>query len=301
MNQKETNEFIHKTAVTLRPADLVMNDVQWKFLVRNCVQGENIMMTGPTGTGKTKAAKDVAKALRRELYYFNLGATQDPRATLIGNVTLKDGETKFANSAFIRAIQEPNSIILLDELTRAHPDAHNILMTVLDEDQRYLRIDEEENSPIINVADGVCFIATANIGNEYTATRTMDRALTDRFTQVRVEVLNQKQEFDLLKLLYPSVDEASLTAISTIAHDTRENCMGEDAQLNDMISTRVSVKAAKLLRDGFSVEEIAEVLFYPLFADDELKLVKQLVQKHLVSSDDELYSDLDGGEKVPEF
>ena len=49
-------------------------------------------------------------------------------------------------------------------------------MTVLDGGQRYLRLDEAEGSPIVNVAEGVTFIATANIGNEYTSTRVMDRA-----------------------------------------------------------------------------------------------------------------------------
>ena len=40
-----------------------------------------------------------------------------------------------------------------------HPDAWNILMTVLDGGQRYLRLDEAEGSPIVNVAEGVTFIA----------------------------------------------------------------------------------------------------------------------------------------------
>ena len=48
-------------------------------------------------------------------------------------------------------------------------------MTVLDGGQRYLRLDEVEGSPIVDVAEGVTFIAT-NIGNEYTSTRVMDRA-----------------------------------------------------------------------------------------------------------------------------
>ena len=47
-------------------------------------------------------------------------------------------------------------------------------MTVLDGGQRYLRLDEAEGSPIVDV-EGVTFIATANIGNEYTSTRVMDR------------------------------------------------------------------------------------------------------------------------------
>ena len=43
------------------------------------------MMTGPSGCGKTDATFKAANYLEREVHYFNLGATQDPRSTLIGN------------------------------------------------------------------------------------------------------------------------------------------------------------------------------------------------------------------------
>jgi nitric oxide reductase NorQ protein len=83
-------------------------------------------------------------------------------------------------------------------LSRAHPEAWNILMTVLDEGQRYLRLDEDINSPTIRVASGVSFIATANIGTEYTSTRVLDRALMDRFEIIEVDILSLSQEEDLL-------------------------------------------------------------------------------------------------------
>ena len=107
-----------------------------------------------------------------------MGSTQDPRATLIGNVHFEKSKgTYFSESLFVKAIQTPNAVILLDELSRAHPDAWNILMTVLDQGQRYLRLDEQDGQATINVAEGVTFVATANIGNEYTSTRVMDKAL----------------------------------------------------------------------------------------------------------------------------
>jgi len=126
----------------------------------------------------------------REVHYFNLGATQDPRSTLIGNTHYnKDSGTYFSESLFVNAIQQENALILLDELSRAHPEAWNILMTVLDYGQRYLRLDEASGSETVKVAEGVTFVATANIGNEYTSTRVMDKALMDRFTIVEMDVL----------------------------------------------------------------------------------------------------------------
>ena len=127
--------FIHTEAVDLRPETLVMSDLKWKYLVRSAMRGKNIMMTGPAGCGKTQAAKTLVSAMERPEFYFNLGATQDPRGTLIGNTHFKkDTGTTFCESLFVKAIQTEDAIILLDELSRAHPEAWNILMTVLDSD-----------------------------------------------------------------------------------------------------------------------------------------------------------------------
>lgn len=301
MNQKELIKFVHTDAKDVKPNDLFMDEVFWKFLVHSVVTGKNIMMTGPAGCGKTKAANDVATSLGRELFYFNMGSTQDPRASLIGNTGFKDNETTFGESAFINAIKTPNAVILLDEFSRAHPEAHNILMSVVDPKQRYLRIDEVENSPVIKVADGVCFIATANIGTEYTATRAVDRAMWDRFKKVTMKVLDKENELKLLELLYPTVEKSSLEALAGIAHDSRIASTGDDAKLSDMISTRTSVEAGELMKDGFSLDEVAEVLFYPSYQDEELKHMKIIVQKYGKSDDEELYDGDSDEDVVPEF
>ncbi len=68
-------------------------------------------------------------------------------------------------------------------------------MTVLDEGQRYLRLDEDINAPTIYVAPGVSFIATANIGTEYTSTRVLDRALMDRFEIIEVDILYELKTY----------------------------------------------------------------------------------------------------------
>ena len=84
-DHKAVLEFIH-TSYKLKPKGLIMNEIKWKYLIRSAARGKNIMMTGPAGCGKTMAAKSLVDALDRPNFYFNLGATQDPRATLIGNV-----------------------------------------------------------------------------------------------------------------------------------------------------------------------------------------------------------------------
>lgn len=282
---EEVVDFIHKKSESLKPDNLVMKPLTWKYLVRSAVRAKNIMMTGPSGCGKTFAAKSLVKALDRPDFYFNLGSTQDPRATLIGNTQFSsDNGTFFSESAFVKAIKTPNAVILLDELSRAHPDAWNILMTVLDQGQRYLRLDEAEGSPIVSVAEGVTFIATANIGSEYTSTRVIDRAILDRFTIIEMEVLNETEELGLLVKMFPEVEEKLLKFVAEIANHTRVQSKMEDGVLTSSLSTRSSVEVASLLYDGFTLLEAADIAIIPYFSpdgglDSERTYIKQYIQK----------------------
>ena len=289
----ETMEFIQKS-YSLKPKDLVIGELKWKYLIRSAVRGKNIMMTGPAGCGKTLAAKSLVNALDRPNFYFNMGATQDPRATLIGNVHFEKSKgTYFSESLFVKAIQTPNAVILLDELTRAHPEALTILMTVLDQGQRYLRLDEQDGQATINVAEGVCFVSTANIGNEYTATRQLDKALLDRFVIIEMDTLSDEQEHGLLSYMFPSVNTEDLKKVSSISFLTRSEAKADNPRIGSGISTRTSVEIAGLLFDGFTIQEAADITIYPQYdndggADSERTFVKQIVQKFMDdgSSDD---------------
>ena len=293
----EMLNFIH-SSYKHKPKGLVMKELKWKYLVRGAVRGKNILMTGPAGCGKTMAAKSVVNALDRPDFYFNLGATQDPRSTLIGNTHFdKKKGTYFSESLFVTAIKTPNAVILLDELSRAHPDAWNILMTVLDAGQRYLRLDESDGSETVPVAEGVTFVATANIGNEYTSTRVMDKALMDRFTIVEMDVLTDEEEYGLLSYMFPHVDPELLKSVSEIANSTRVESRNDSGRISNGISTRTSVELAGLLYDGFGLDEAAEVTVYPQYSEDggmesERTYIKQLVQKFISDgSSDDLFNE----------
>ena len=300
-NQSVVNQTIKKVKpVTMidKPDDFIISDLKWKYLTRCINKGKNLMFVGPAGTGKTQIVFKAAERLDKKIFYFNLGSTQDVRSALIGNTYFKDG-TYFEESAFVTAIKTPNSVILLDEISRANPEAWNILMPVLDVNIRKLRLDEKENSPVIDVASGVSFISTANIGFEYTAARMLDRALVDRFSVIEMDILNKEQEMKLLNIKYPNLDPKVNEALCDISFRIRMECERENSKLSSPIPTRMLLEAAEMSIDGFDIDETAELIIYPQYSDEggtdsERIYIRQLVQKYVQKGDKEdLFTDND--------
>lgn len=292
MTRKEISEFL-STAHKIKPDDFIMDDLKWRYLIWAALKGKNTLILGPTRCGKTKAVQSVVKALGRndKFFYFNMGSTQDARATLIGNTyAKKDVGTVMCKSQFVEAITTPGSVILLDEITRGDHDAWNILMPVIDPTQRYLRLDEAEHSDIVKVEEGVTFFGTANVGTEYTATKVLDKAISARFpVKIEMEPLGKNDEYNLLRHLNSDANKDELEMfvhICDIADHTRKQVKKEDTKINTFIPTSSVIEMAELVRDGFDLAEIAEVAIYPDYptdggTDSERTYMKQLVQKYL--------------------
>src|SRR6185503_14921567 len=117
MTDLEISNILNNSS-KLKPKELIISDLKWKYLIRAVLRGKNVMILGPSGCAKTTAAKSVAKVLNRPFEVVHLGSTQDARATLIGNTTYKkETGTVFHKSAFVKAISTPNTIILLEEFS----------------------------------------------------------------------------------------------------------------------------------------------------------------------------------------
>lgn len=258
------------SAASLKPDDLVIDDLKWKLGIRGVLRGENVLITGHSGFGKSLTGRSLAKALDRPFFKFNMGATQDARTSLIGNTHFApDRGTFFVGSRFVQAITTPFAVILLEEVTRMSHDAENIMLMPLDPDQRFLELAESPDVPIINIAPGVCFVATANIGSEYTATRILDRATNDRWsTIVEMDILTEAQEISLAKKKYPELNRNYITGICQTAEFTRKDMRSDNRQLSTIISTRSIHKQCELGLDGLRFSEIVEAVVVNLFDDE---------------------------------
>lgn len=289
MIDADFDKFI-RTCHSLKPKELIISDLKWKYLVRSVLRAKNIMIVGPSGCAKTMAARCVAEVLGRPFQKFNIGSTQDARATLIGNTTYeKERGTVFHKSAFVNAITTPETVVLLDEFTRGTHDAWNILMPVTDPTQRCLRLDEDEDGKVIQVAKGVCFIATANIGNEYTATKVLDKANSRRFP-IKLEMLPLTSDelrtlFGIIFPLRTPGHETAMNRLINVYEDLIAQCQLEDAPISTIVPPANMVEMAELVMDGFTLSEIAEAAIYPEYpdeggADSERAFVKSILQKY---------------------
>jgi len=94
----------------------------------------SFVFMGPTGTGKTETAKSLAKHLGVKLLRFDMSEYQEKHSIskLIGS---PPGYVGFEENAglLITQIQEnPNAVLLLDEIEKAHPDVATVLLQVMD-------------------------------------------------------------------------------------------------------------------------------------------------------------------------
>lgn len=265
----------------LKPSYMVISEAKWKVLVRAALRGLNVILTGEAGEGKTLAAYALKDALQRPFFYVNLGNTQDAQTALIGKTHLDAATgTYFAESYFVKAIQTPNAVILLDELSRASFDAFNILITVLDKKQRYLRVSDDPNSPTIKVAPGVSFIATANVGFKYSGTVKIDHAIMDRFIKIEVDSLSAADRTSLILNTYGKQNEKIHTTLVNIAQDLYVNMTSESPMVSVAPSTRQILEMAEFIEDGFTLAETLDVILYPMYDKEERIFVKTIEQKY---------------------
>ena len=94
----------------------------------------SFVFMGPTGTGKTETAKQLAKCLGVNLVRFDMSEYQEKHsvAKLIGSPPGYVGHEDNAGQLITKLQESPNCVLLLDEIEKAHPDVSQILLQLMD-------------------------------------------------------------------------------------------------------------------------------------------------------------------------
>ena len=254
-----------------------VDPTNWEVLLCNIHTKANTLLVGPAGTGKTELAMFIGKCLGLDVKVYDMGSMHDPMTQLLGTHRLeKDGEatrSTFDYASFVEDIQKPG-IIVLDELSRAPLMTNNILFPCLDS-RRELPVEMagEHDRRRIKVHDECVFIATANIGAEYTGTMSLDKALVSRFFPVELDFMPEEKESGLL---------GKRTSISTANADmivrkaTKLRKMYREGELSAEVSVRDTLRCAQQVSFGRSVASALQATLLPMFAYDERDQVKRV-------------------------
>ena len=129
----------------------------------------SFLLMGPTGVGKTEAAKQLAQVLGIHFVRFDMSEYMEKHtvARLIG---APPGYVGFEQAGMLTddIRKHPHSVLLLDEIEKAHPDIFNILLQIMDyatlTDNNGKKADFRHVILLMTTNAGAREMATANIG-----------------------------------------------------------------------------------------------------------------------------------------
>ena len=127
------------------------------------------MFSGPTGVGKTEVARQLATLLGVELLRFDMSEYME-RHTVSRLIGAPPGYVGFDQGGLLTdgIDQHPHSVLLLDEIEKAHPDLFNILLQIMDHgkltDHNGKKVDFQNVILIMTTNAGASDLAKAAIG-----------------------------------------------------------------------------------------------------------------------------------------
>ena len=221
----------------------------------------SFLFLGPTGVGKTQLAKSLAASLfdnEQNMVRIDMSEYMEKHsvARLIGAPPGYVGYEE--GGQLTEAVRrKPYSVVLFDEVEKAHPDVFNVLLQVLDDG----RITDSQGRTVD--FKNTILIMTSNIGSSYLLEgideqgnikkEAEDAVMSDLRGHFRPEFLNRLDEIILFKPL------------------TRENVSGILSLLMDDLNRRLSDKELKVELSGEAVDYIVSHAYDPVYGARPLK------------------------------
>jgi ATP-dependent Clp protease ATP-binding subunit ClpA len=242
----------------------------------------NFLFSGPTGVGKTEVARQLAYCMGIELIRFDMSEYMERHAVsrLIG---APPGYVGFEQGGLLteQITKKPYSVLLLDEIEKAHPDIFNILLQVMDHGT--LTDNNGRKADFRNVV----IVMTTNAGAESLAKNTMGFTLNKQ----------TGDEMEAIKRMFTPEFRNRLDAIisfRSLDHDiimrvVEKFLMQLDEQLAEKKVEAVFTQALK--------EHLAKKGFDPLMgARPMARLIQDTIRRAL--ADELLFGKLQHGGKV---
>lgn len=204
---------------------------------------ENVLLTGPTGVGKTSPIVQLAAKTNQPLIRVNFNG-ETRLSDFIGKLQIVGGETKWVDGVLPQAMRL-GYWLLLDEIDFADPAVLSLLHPVLEENPHLVL--KENAGEVIYAHPNFRLFATANsIGamqdkaSSYSGTNTMNEAFLDRFQVILVKNLSAKEELKIVKKKVSGLKSRWAKRIVEFAQKVREQ----------------SIEGMEISGDGFSTRRV---------------------------------------------
>lgn len=246
--------------------------------------GLNVLLTGPTGVGKTSLPLQLAAHLGRPCVRFNLnGETRVSGLVGMQRPAAVEGvlSLQFSYGALSRAMRQGYWIVL-DEIDAAPPSVLMVLQPVLEEGNSALHIPETDET--ISKHPETAIFATGNtLGYRaskraaHAGTNSMNVAFLDRFgVVVACDYPTRLAEIERVKINVPECDQKHLDGLCRVAEELRK-----DARFKSDFSTRRLVQWARLLsRYDYDVLYTAELAVIRKFESAiDARVAREIVRR----------------------
>ncbi|RLD83713.1 MAG: type VI secretion system ATPase TssH, partial [Bacteroidetes bacterium] len=235
----------------------------------------SFLFLGTTGVGKTELAKTLANYLfndDRSITRIDMSEYQERHAVsrLVGAPPGYVGYDE--GGQLTEAVRrKPYSVILLDEVEKAHPDTFNILLQILDEG----RLTDNKG----RVADfrNTIIIMTSNLGSHIIQEK------IENFEMSKREIIVEEIKQDVLGLLKKTIRPEFLNRIDEIVMFNPLN----KSEVKEIVEIQISALKQMLLKKGLkldvdnsAINYLAEIGFEPQFG---ARPIKRVIQREVLN------------------
>ena len=180
----------------------------------------SFLFVGPTGVGKTALATQLAKTMQVHFERLDMSEYMEPH-TISRLVGAPPGYVGYEQGGLLTEMikKHPHTVLLLDEIEKAHPDIMNILLQVMDGAKL------TDNNGVVSDFKNVILIMTSNIGTkeanvmgfEKDTSAKTDKALAAFFSPEFRNRLSGTIEFNALSLdVLMSIVEREIDKVNTL-------------------------------------------------------------------------------------